>query len=94
MVLIADLWNSFWRSRRGASLYVIRPDHMEIAHREHELILDAAARGDAEMAAKAMELPPGTRRARCGARRWPTRSRARRVRTPRTSRAGDDREQR
>jgi DNA-binding GntR family transcriptional regulator len=54
--LIEELWDRFWQVRRSMSLFVLAPQRIEEAEREHREIFEAVRRGDADAAAHAMAL--------------------------------------
>jgi DNA-binding GntR family transcriptional regulator len=54
-VLIADLWSRLWQVRRQQSLFVLLPEQMAVAHREHQQIFKAVEARDVESAVAAME---------------------------------------
>jgi len=53
--MIAEAWDRMWTVRRGASLFLLRPDEMARAHDDHLLLVAAVEAGDARGAAKVME---------------------------------------
>jgi DNA-binding GntR family transcriptional regulator len=53
--LIDEMWDRLWQARRSLSLFVLDPQQMAVAERDHREIYDAVVRGDADAAAAAME---------------------------------------
>jgi DNA-binding GntR family transcriptional regulator len=53
--LVRDLWERLWQTRRRVALFVMLPERMPEAQREHEAIVSAVRRGDADAAGAAME---------------------------------------
>jgi DNA-binding GntR family transcriptional regulator len=52
---IDELWDRVWQARRTLSLFLLRPQQMQQAGRDHRNLLAAIEHGDAEAASKAME---------------------------------------
>jgi DNA-binding GntR family transcriptional regulator len=52
--LIDDMWDRLWQARRSLSLFVLDPDRIAGAERDHREIYEAIVRGDPEAAAAAM----------------------------------------
>jgi DNA-binding GntR family transcriptional regulator len=52
--LISELWDRVWQTRRSMSLFVLAPDRIAGAERDHRKIFKAVERGDADAAAQAM----------------------------------------
>jgi DNA-binding GntR family transcriptional regulator len=53
--MIDDLWDRTWKVRRQSSLFVLAPEQMAKAHREHRDILKAVEQEDVDAAVTAME---------------------------------------
>jgi DNA-binding GntR family transcriptional regulator len=53
--MIAEAWDRVWLARRGASLFLLRPERIEVAQTEHEQLVAAVERGDATAAGRAMK---------------------------------------
>lgn len=53
--MVRDLWERLWQTRRRVALFVMLPERMPEAQREHEAIVAAMRKGDAEAAGAAME---------------------------------------
>jgi DNA-binding GntR family transcriptional regulator len=53
--LVRDLWERLWQTRRRVALFVMQPQLMPEAQREHEAIVAAMRAGDADAAGEAME---------------------------------------
>ena len=52
---IEDLWNRVWQARRTLSLFLLRPEQMKQARREHGDLIQAVEHGDPDAAGVAME---------------------------------------
>jgi DNA-binding GntR family transcriptional regulator len=52
---VRDLWERLWQTRRRSALFVLRPEHMAVAHEEHVQIVAALRARDPDAAAAAME---------------------------------------
>jgi DNA-binding GntR family transcriptional regulator len=52
--LISELWDRVWQTRRSMSLFVLAPERIAGAERDHREIFEAVEHGDAEAAAEAM----------------------------------------
>jgi DNA-binding GntR family transcriptional regulator len=53
--MIAEAWDRAWLARRGASLFLLLPEQIAVAHAEHEVLVAAVAEGDAAAAGRAMK---------------------------------------
>jgi len=53
--MIAEAWDRVWLARRGASLFLLRPEQIEVAHAEHEELVAAVAARDVAAAERAMK---------------------------------------
>jgi DNA-binding GntR family transcriptional regulator len=53
--MIAEAWDRVWLARRGASLFLLLPEQIAVAHAEHELLVAAVAESDAAAAGRAMK---------------------------------------
>jgi DNA-binding GntR family transcriptional regulator len=53
--MIAEAWDRVWLARRGSSLFVLRPEQIEVARAEHETLVEAVAAGDVAAAERAMK---------------------------------------
>lgn len=53
--MIAEAWDRVWLARRGASLFLLRPEQIAVAQAEHEQLVVAVEQGDAAAAGRAMK---------------------------------------
>ena len=53
--LVDEMWDRLWQARRSLSLFVLDPQQIVAAERDHRELHDAIVRGDADAAADAME---------------------------------------
>ena len=54
-LMIAEAWDRVWLARRGASLFRLDPDQIEVARAEHEALVAAVVEGDAAAAGRVMQ---------------------------------------
>ena len=54
-VMIAEAWDRLWLARRGASLFLLDPDQIEVARAEHADLVAAVMRRDAAAAGRVMQ---------------------------------------
>ncbi len=53
--MISEAWDRVWLARRGSSLFLLRPEQIEVAHAEHETLVKAIAARDVAAAERVMK---------------------------------------